>query len=454
MHLFGYTVAQQDVSLTSTPKPSARSIALNVYQRIMRGEYLQPTIQSVLAHHPRLSVRERAVVYDLCFGTARHDFLLLQRVNARLPDPEKLPLTVRLALRLAAYELLVKRGAAHGVVNAWVHIVKMEYPRLANVANAVLRSVSQDSLPTDPAAYSTTEQQIQGLGMPAFIVKSFRRSLSNPALVSQAIFGMRLPAPSWVSVYSYAGEQAANAELTVLQRVPPTGYPASLAVQLGGHLEHTEVFQAGHVQPQNPASLELVRLAALPGGTMLDVASGHGIKAAGFAMLGMHVVAAELHAERSAAGEANTKRLNTDVKHVVADATMPIPALRNSVFNRVVVDAPCSGTGTLRGNPEILFRFRREHVAELAAVQLSMLQQAAFHVPVGGQLWYAVCSLMYEESDGCVAQFLAETSEFTVTPITSALPTVPGAHGVYVLPEDGRDGFYYACLTRTKERHT
>ena len=429
----------------------ARKLALEVYTRVIHGEYVQPTVLKVLAANPDLTAAERGVVYDLCFGTARHDFLLAQRVNARLDTPGRLPLQLILALRIAAYELVIKQGAAYGVINAWVEIVKEQFPRLVSLANGVLRRIEREPFQTNPQAYTTIEEQIQGLGLPAFLVKSLNRALGSTERVNRAVIGMRSPAPTWVTVYDEAGEQATCAELPVTRRLPQTGYPASLAVQLRSHLEHTEVFTAGHVQPQNPSSLELIRLAALPGGRLLDIASGHGIKAAGFAKLGMSVVAVETEPGRSAAGEANTRRLHTTVTHVVADATKTLPREDGERFDRVVVDAPCSGTGTLRSNPEILFRLQRKHVLALTQLQARMLKKAASAVKPGGQLWYSVCSLTYEEGDQMMGEFLAEHEEFTTQPVHLSLPGVTGTHGVYVLPEDGRDGFYFACLARQEE---
>lgn len=427
----------------------AREAALAIYENVaLHGQYIQPAVQQLLAQRPHFTAQERALVYDLCFGTARHDFLLAKRVAACLPKPERLPLRSRLALRLAAYELIVKRRSRYGVTNAWVEIVKEHYPRLASVVNGVLRNISTEPLPNDPHKYDTTEAQIQALGLPAFLIKSMNRALGDTTLVNRAIFGMRTPGPTWLTVFEHAGEAATCEELTVTERLPAAGYPASLAVRLQSHVEHTAVFADGHVQPQNPSSLELVRLATLPGGTLLDIASGHGIKAAGFARGGMSVFAAEVDEIRSKAGAQNTKRLHAEVTHIVADATKPVTRLGDMQFDRVVVDAPCSGSGTLRGNPEILFRFRREHVNALRHVQGMMLRMAAPHVRVGGELWYAVCSLTEEEGEGSIAEFLAEHDAFTAAPITPSLPSVAREHGVYILPEDGRDGFYYARLVR------
>lgn len=429
---------------------SPRALALTVYARTLRHGFFQTELERVYHEHPGSIARERGTVFDLCMGTARWDFKLRQRVEALLTKPERLPVEIHAALRIAAYELIVKERSPHGVIHSWVELIKQLEPRLGNLANAVLRKLDTAPLALSDEPPLSVDAQIKGHGYPAYLVKSFQRALGNPALVNHAISGMRTPAPTWVSVYSPDGEAAVGEEFAVSTRLPATGYPASLAITTTEHLAEAATFRAGDLQPQNPASLELVRLAALPGERVLDLASGRGIKAAGLQRQGMDVTAVEIDDGQFAEAERLFARLNVAATHIQADATLPIPGVAGQ-FARVVVDAPCTGTGTLRSHPEIMFRLEKAHIVELAEVQHALLQNAATYVAPGGQLWYAVCSLTEEEGEAQAARFLAEHPRFTPVPFTPSVPHVRRDIGAYTIPEDGMDGFYYAGFVRHRE---
>lgn len=431
-------------NLTDT---SPRALALQVYAQVFRRGFFQTELELLYANHPSLSARERGTIFDLCMGTARWDFKLHQRVNALLPKPERLPYEVHIALRIAAYELIVRERSPHGVIHSWVEIIKQINNKLGNVGNAVLRNLDTTSFTSPDSAPETVNEQIAVHGYPAYLVKSFRRALGDASAVNRALNGMRTPAPTWVSVYSPENEAAVHAEFTVSERIPQSSYPASLAITTTEHLTQSTAFTTGHLQPQNPASLELVRLAALPSGRLLDLASGRGIKAAGFYRQGMEVTAVEIDDGQFTEAERLFARLSVHATHLQADATQPIAGIQQQ-FPRVVVDAPCTGTGTLRSHPEIMFRLRREHLQDLANVQFALLKNAATYVTHGGQLWYAVCSLTEEEGEAQAERFLQEHQQFTPISFTPAIPHVRRNIGVYTVPEHGMDGFYYACFQR------
>src|SRR5690606_35832689 len=116
----------------------------------------------------------------------------------------------------------------------------------------------------------------------------------------------------------------------------------------------------------------------------------------------------------------------------------------------VLLDAPCSGTGTLRGHPEIKLRLTEADVSTLATMQAAMLRTASGLVAPGGTLVYAVCALTEDEGPRIVEEFLATAPTFTAEPITTPLPHVPASKaGIFTLPVAGLDGFYLARLRRS-----
>lgn len=202
------------------------------------------------------------------------------------------------------------------------------------------------------------------------------------------------------------------------------------------------------MQPQNPSSAAVVAaLGPVAGSVVLDVGSGHGIKAAQLAARGARVIAIDRDARRLAIGRANLARLGFHVEHRQLDASQPLSGI--PMVDVALVDAPCSGTGTLRGHPEIKLRWSLEESVAAARLQRAMLAAVADRVRPGGRLVYAVCALGLEEGPGVVGAFLAEHPEWRADARPLALPSHAAAVGAWILPDQsGLDGFYVAQLVR------
>jgi 16S rRNA (cytosine967-C5)-methyltransferase len=119
---------------------------------------------------------------------------------------------------------------------------------------------------------------------------------------------------------------------------------------------------------------------------------------------------------------------------------------------KVLLDAPCTGTGTFRAHPELRYRLEEGDPARMAALQLQLLETAAQATEEGGILVYAVCSLTEEEGEGVARAFLERHPEFRPEPFSSPLPVLRQGLGVYVSPEGGLDGFYYLRLRKVDSR--
>jgi len=233
--------------------------------------------------------------------------------------------------------------------------------------------------------------------------------------------------------------------------VSGAAWPRSLSVRSPVPLADLGAFRAGLVQPQNPSSLYAAKLlGAGPGELVYDLAAGHGVKTATLAAAGARVVAFEVSEKRARVARRNLARLGLEAEHVVADLTAGWPGPEVAPGDRVLLDAPCSGTGTLRGNPEIKLRLEPDDLPRLAARQAAMLRAAARSVATGGTLLYAVCSLTPDEGVAVAAAFLRSEAGFEPLPAPEAPGTfVPATVGAYLLPVGGLDGFYLARFRRT-----
>ncbi len=407
-------------------------------RRVQRGAFAAPALHAELADIP--DKRDRSLVTELTYGSLRWQLWLEAALAPLLKSPERLPERVRIALQIGAFEILVKQEARFAVVNEWVDIVKKREPKLAGLVNAVLRRVEVPVAPGPELAAS----------LPAWLYREFERSLG--ARAEAAAEGMLEPEPLWLAALQPRAEEILRVEDNEVWPGPVEG---SLGARLSIPLAELESYLAGLVQPMNPASL----LAALvtgagEGDRVLDLASGNGIKAAVLASRGANVTSVEVDPAKTQRARRNQNRLQVKVKHVRADLTQVPPGLAPAPF--VLLDAPCTGTGTLRGNPEIKLRLTPGDVEEAVALQQRMLATAAELTEPGGRLLYAVCSLTQAEGPGVIDAFLQGNPGWTAEDArtearqyaTPEVELVPALHGVTVLPVNGLDGFHLALLRR------
>jgi 16S rRNA (cytosine967-C5)-methyltransferase len=165
------------------------------------------------------------------------------------------------------------------------------------------------------------------------------------------------------------------------------------------------------------------------------------------------IVACDRHHHRLATLRAGCERLGVQsVDALELDATRALPFVAGGhEFDRVLVDAPCSGTGTLRGNPEIKWRLSADDLPRLAELQASLLEGAASSVASGGRLVYSTCSIEREENEEVVRRFLEATTLFQVIEPNAPAGLITSDGFVRTFPHrNGTDGFFAAALQRVR----
>ncbi|MCE5246338.1 RsmB/NOP family class I SAM-dependent RNA methyltransferase, partial [bacterium] len=292
---------------------------------------------------------------------------------------------------------------AAAAVSETVEALKMgESPEAAPLVNAVLRRIAAARPPLDPLAT-----------VPAWLLERWRRTYGEERARRLVEAALRPARPFLVAL----DDRAALAERLAAAGVetePAARHPGGLVVK-GGAPQETEEFAAGSfVLLDEGAALVALLAAPRDERPVADVAAAPGGKAALLAPLARGGLAAlELHRTRArllAASLRRTARPGERATAARADALRP--PLRDGVFGLALLDAPCTGTGTLRKRPEKRDRLAESDVAECAARQAAMLERTAALVGPGGALVYAVCSLEPEEGEDVVRAFLAAHPEF------------------------------------------
>jgi 16S rRNA (cytosine967-C5)-methyltransferase len=372
-------------SSATAPAP-ARRVALDVLERIDAGGAYANLVLSGALDRSGLRDADRRFVTDLVYGTTRRrrscDFLV-DRFLARPVEGR-----VRNALRLGAYQLAFAGVAAHAAVGETVAVA----PRPARgLVNAVLRRVADAPI--------VWPDEATRLSVPDWILGELTASLGHERAL--------------------AAVEAMNEPATVTERAD------------------------GYVQ--DPASQQVaVAVGAQPGELVLDLCAAPGGKATALAAAGAHVVAADVRPSRAALVVGNAARTGTTgVAVVAADGTRP--PWRPGSFDRVLVDAPCSGLGTLRRRADLRWRVDPSSVERLADLQRRLLGVAADLLRPGGTLVYSVCTLTAAESTGVDGGLAAEWPDLVPVDPPRA-PWEPWGRGGILLPQAaGTDGM---CLFR------
>jgi 16S rRNA (cytosine967-C5)-methyltransferase len=377
--------------------PSARAVALEVVRRVAdEGAYSNRLLPSALARSG-LDQRDRALATELAYGTLRHVLELDAAIGARAARPiARMSPGARAALRLGAYQLFHMRIPAHAAVSETVGVV---VPRERGFVNAILRRLAKE--PPSPPAGADEQAISLRTGMAPWAVKELGKLLGPDEVEGAALaFGERGALSLRVNTCRVTVDEVVDA-LREGGRRPEIGgvHPECLLLP-GGDPTSLPGWSEGWFAVQDQASAFVVEiLAPGPGERVADVCAAPGGKAAFIACrLGEdgRVAAADLHPDRAALIPPSLDRLGLRALVVAQDAVRP--GLRGA-FDRVLVDAPCSGIGASRRRPELLWRVRRDELSRLARLQVEIAAGAAELLRSGGRLVYSVCTFPRAETD-------------------------------------------------------
>jgi 16S rRNA (cytosine967-C5)-methyltransferase len=440
----------------------ARRAAFEILRRVEdEGAFAAPLLAGST---DELTPEDRGLCYELVLGVLRRQSWLDALASHYAGRPsEKLDAPVRRALRLGLYQLrFLARVPARAAVNESVNLAHAARLRsAAPFINAVLRRAAREP-DYDPAA--DIKDPLQRIAVetshPRWLIERWATqfgmdeakafALSNNA---SAPVAFRLNPLRGRSAEVFERLRAAGVEVTA-SLVAPKAWRV-LEGQGGGAAATLRALAGeGLVYLQDEAS-QLVAHVVGPraGERVLDACAAPGSKTTHLAALacdGASVLAGDRYEHRlRLVVEACARQGLESVRAVVLDAEAGLP-FGDETFERVLVDAPCTGTGTLRHNPEIRWRITPGDISELAAKQQRILGQAARVLRPGGRLVYSTCSVEREENEEVVAGFLGSHGDFRQTvpnPVPAALLTETGAARTWP-QRDGVDGFFVAALEK------
>ena len=458
----------------------ARTIAFDVLLRVAnQNAYADEALRSALGK--TVSSEDAGLATELVLGVLRWrrllDFVIGQFLKK---SADSLDIEVQIALRLGAYQLLfLDRVPAAAAIYESVELTKRaRKASAASLVNAVLRKTAKER----PSGHSATEHVACLLAPDLPIAERLGVQYSHPTWMVER----------WLATF---GEDRTRSLLEANNRAPVTSCflldrqrredsVASLEdvgchVQAGhllrdawalsgGNPAASEAVRQGWVAIQDEASQAVAHLLGVEtGNRVLDLCAAPGGKTLILALAAGaqgHVVAADLHEHRVRSMKERFERAGVrNVETLILDGSQPLPF--EQPFERILVDVPCSGTGTLARHPEIRWKLRCEDLGDLHDRQVCLLRNALPHLAAGGRLVYSTCSLEPEENELVIREVLRGlSSEYHLTNALAEFehllkdPSLAArciaADGFFRTfpPESGTDGFFAAAIERRKPR--
>ena len=414
---------------------------MHVLQRAAGGDFVEDRLEAALAQASLSSV-DRHLCQELAYGIIRWqatlDWLIARKTATREQKP-----VLRNLLRMGLYQIFwLDRIPGHAAVNETVELARQSgFPSQAGFINAVLRNYLREFDATKLLLGGLKKEQPHlGYSHPEWLVARWHTRWGADQ-AARLMEWNNTPPKAFARVNMLKADPG---KLLVQWREEDVEYEfvhqdwidENLVFELKSHppLGRLPSFQQGLFYVQDPSTLLAAReLDPRPGEHVLDLCAAPGGKLTYIAQLMRNegrLLAHDTAAERLKLIEQNCARLGVTCVQTVLPSTLNLQP--STLFDRILIDAPCSNTGVMRRRVDLRWRIRLEEIGRLQATQRGLLRQVAALLKPGGTLVYSTCSLEPEENGQVVDEFLSEHAGFKLERTRELLPFVEGVDGTYV----------------------
>ncbi len=437
---------------STAPTADARRTALHILRCLWNDQPILEHIYADSEHYQLLDTRDKGLVRQLVMTTLRRlgqaDAIIKTRLDRPLPSKYD---EVRWILRLGIIQLMWMRVPDYAAVNSSVELVKRcDFPMHVGLVNAVLSGVAREA---DNIRMKLDDRFI----LPLWLWRKWSAHYGEDKARTMAYSLTHEPMLD-ITLHPDHQTQAEKYAEKLEGTLMPQG--SVRRVSIGADVPNLEGFAEGHWWVQDAAASLPARLFGdITGKTIIDACAAPGGKTAQLATAGARITALDISPARLARLYENIRRLHLDNVHVVCDDALHWQP--ETLVDGVLLDAPCSATGTLRRHPEGLWQKRESDVTRLAELQHDLIQKTLFWLKPEGTLIYVTCSLEPEEGEMQIDRLLNERSDVSLAPITQREAASLGIPKSWVnkrgflriLPHfwsehGGVDGFFMARITK------
>lgn len=440
---------------------NVRDAALNILLTVDKSQaYSNLLLNQTIEKYKITEAKDRGLLTELTYGTLQYKYTLDYYLEPFVRG--KLDLWVRWLLRLSLYQMhYLTRIPAHAAVNEAVEIAKRRgHKGIASTVNGILRSILRDGVrplteigdEVERLAIETSHPQwLAARWVEMYGFEQARDMLHEnnvPPLQTMRVNTTKVTVDEALHILEREGVQAKRSEIM----------PQCIHL-MSGTAARTSLFKKGFATIQDESSmLPATVLDPQPGERIYDMCAAPGGKTTHIAeKMGNEgkILASDLHAKKLDLIDENASRLGlTIIEAVPLDGRKAAALLGEASFDRVLVDAPCSGLGVMRRKPDIKYTKREEDLANLQTIQLALLDNAVKIVKPGGRIVYSTCTVDRTENEGTVAAFLAAHPDMETEnmQLPSSLIDKQQNGMLQIFPQDfGSDGFFVASFRKKGE---
>lgn len=413
-----------------------RYLAWEILYRIEKEEaFADQALEEVLASRKDLLPRDRAFVYELVLGTLRWQGKIDRFISRAVRFPgKKIKLKLHTLLRLGAYQLLfLDKVPDAAAVNESVRLAKAIFhdDKISHFVNAALRHIARNK--SQKIAPALDDDPLEHIAVtfshPRWLVARWIKEY-GVEMARDICAANNIPPPLTLRINTLKtnpedlGGQLKNLGLDFRKTVfAPTGLILKKSAIL---LEENQLNKGDYYIQDEASQIISPILEVKPGMIVLDACAAPGGKTTHLAQLMKNqgqIIALDLSMAKTKILQKNCQRLGASIVQIIcADSTRPLPFRPSLFFDRILIDAPCSGLGTLHRHPDIKWRRGPEDINRLSLLQLRLLENLSAYLQQGGVLIYSTCTMTREENDLVVEKFLQRHKDFVLEDLRDIVP--------------------------------
>ncbi|KAF1304116.1 16S rRNA (cytosine(967)-C(5))-methyltransferase RsmB [Enterococcus saccharolyticus] len=443
-------------------KKTARYIALNTLDRVQKGGAYSNLMLRESINKNKLNDKDSRLLTEIVYGTLSRQRLLNFYLQPFIVKAKKVDDWVKILLQLSLYQMLyLDKVPTHAILNEAVEIAKARGNEgIGKFVNGVLRNLDRQGVPSLDTIEDPTERLSREISMPKWLTQKLINEIGEE---ETRRLGLSLFEASHVSCRVDTRKISRQEVLAILEEegieaseslVSPYGIIADK-----GFIAGSRLFQYGLLTIQDESSMlvapalqiepehQVLDACAAPGGKTTHIATFLDSEAGG------KVTALDIHEHKIELIKDNAKRLQvTDVvEPKKLDARMVGETFPAETFDRILVDAPCSGLGLMRRKPDIKYNKRPEDFKKLPIIQLEILESVAPTLKSSGILVYSTCTFAPEENQAVIEQFLSKHPDFSLVevPVSDVVQSSIKNQMLTIYPQQYMtDGFFISCLRK------